>query len=94
MRTGLAELKAVVHDPHGFFQGLVITYVWILNDGTPAKVTTSSTIKYTFTKEGLFLLQISASLRKNGKLYEGKIEFYVSVKGINSFRLCIYPFKF
>jgi len=80
VRTGLAELKAVVHDPHGFFQGLVITYVWILNDGTPAKVTTSSTIKYTFTKEGLFLLQISASLRKNGKLYEGKIEFYVSVK--------------
>ena len=85
--TGLAELKAVVHDPHGFFQGSVITYVWVLNDGTPAKVTTSSTIEYTFTREGLFLLQISASLKKNGKLYDGKTSFYVSIRGINFFRL-------
>ena len=87
LHTGDAKMKASIHDPSGFFKGTAISYTWVFNDGSHAAVTTVANIEHTFTKEGLFFVQISASLKKYGRLYEGKTSFYLKIKGISLFML-------
>ena len=82
LNTGAAKIKAHIHDPSGFFEGTIARYIWTFNDGTSTKVTQWNEIDHSFLSEGLFLVQVSASLKKNGKLYKGETSFYISIKGI------------
>lgn len=87
INTGVVKLKAHIHDPSGFFEGSVTRYEWIFNDGSSAKVTTLNEIEHVFEAEGLFLIQVSASIKKNGKLYNGKTSVNCNVKGIDFFNV-------
>ena len=80
----MANLLANIHDPSNFFKGLIVHFTWIFNDGTPTKFTTWNSMDHTFKSEGLFYIQISSTLKKDGKLYTGKTSIYVSVKGMCS----------
>ena len=91
LHTGVAKMKATIHDPGGFFKGTVISYTWVFNDKSQSTVTTVDNIEHTFTTEGLFFVQISASLKKDGRVYNGKTSFYLKIKGIGLFRFLSMP---
>ena len=81
LHLGSATLTAKIHDPSNFFDGSIVHYTWIFNDGSPTQLTTWKNVDHVFRKEGLFLIQVSSNLWKNGRLYSGKKSIYVTLQG-------------
>eukprot|EP00794_Sanderia_malayensis_P008800 gene8800-9741_t len=80
IHLGTSLFTASLHDPSHYFRGSDIQYNWMFKDGTPTVKTFKSTTEHTFLKEGLYYIQNSVSVSKNGKTYTGEASLYLEVK--------------
>ncbi len=91
---GMCELKATINELSHYLRGAKTEYYWILNDVKVVKEKTLiNHVKHNFTKEGNFLVEVSASVTKNGMVYIGHGSIHVETKGILTIFFLIFLVK-